>query len=123
MPKVKAKLLTINPAKIEVLNHQEICDDWVKRYVRMAKRSPIPPILLIVREMNQVILLDGHHRIAAARKLGIKIKAWTVQWKQVARAWQSHLWSDSHDDCDDFCCLDARIYCDGKRYSDTGLRI
>ncbi|MFZ2189162.1 MAG: ParB N-terminal domain-containing protein [Candidatus Magasanikiibacteriota bacterium] len=76
---MKIKLLTINSLK----PHEHISAKRVVEVVAMIKKAGkfTEPILV---EKNTLVILDGHHRVEAMKKLGYeKIPARLVDYKKV----------------------------------------
>lgn len=72
---MKAKLETIAP---EFFPQHEIDAEKVAALVRFMRRGGRIKPVVVVRFDDKVMPIDGHHRLAAAAKLGRLLEAWVV---------------------------------------------
>lgn len=74
----------------------------------------LPPVLVIESEGNGATVLDGHHRTAAARALGIdRIPAYVVTVADYCRVIERHFAGESParlGDLDDFIRVNGKPY-------------
>ena len=105
-----AVLVAVRPGSLKILNWQRVWDSVADFY---AKAGSKPPPGLMIRKDYGVIILDGFHRLAAAKRRRRLFRAWQVDWEQAKHLWPG---GESFDEYDDLGCMDEYVLCDGKPY-------
>jgi len=113
----EARLVGVRPCSLKVLNGQRI---WSKVVDFYAKASSKPPPGLMIRKSYGIILLDGFHRLAAAKRRRRLFWAWQVDWEQAKHLWPG---GELFDDYDDLGSIDEYVLCDGKLYDRDPVRL
>lgn len=99
--------------------------DALVRHIIIMGHWRLPPVLVVESCGNGVTVLDGHHRLAAARKLASmgldwdlgRISAWEVSREDF------EAWVEEHGDPARLCDLDSEIALEsGLTYEATGWR-
>jgi hypothetical protein len=97
----EARLVSVRPGTLRVLNPQPVRHKVVNFYADLHSK---PPPGLMIRKDYGVIILDGFHRLAAAKQRKRLFRAWQVDWEQARLLWPG---GEAYDD---------DILCDGKPY-------
>lgn len=106
----EARLVSVRPGTLRILNPQHVRRSVADFY---AKTGSQPPPGLMIRKSYGVIILDGFHRLAAAKQRKRLFRAWQVDWEQARLLWPG---GEAYDDDDDLGSMDEYVLCDGKPY-------
>lgn len=83
-------------------------------HVECAGTWDLPPVLVVEDEGNGATLLDGHHRVEAAKRLGVaRIPAWIVSLADYCRILDEQFDGVAPArlaDMDDYILVDGRPY-------------
>lgn len=76
---LRANLRQVNPVFFSVA---EICADKVDRIVKHLQYGGCIPPVVVVLYGQTMMPIDGHHRLAAARKMNRAISAWVISGRE-----------------------------------------
>lgn len=99
---------------ISLTNFHEIDENRAAKYRALIESgSPIPPVL-VMNDGYQKLILDGHHRVAAAAAAGlVEVPAYYInpwQAEQMRDECFDGEWSEQYCDCDPYIVIDGKPY-------------